>query len=300
MGRVKLKNGMTIDTSDKDFAWYSNVGGGIDESASAPQAAQPAPAPAPAAGTAGSGNQYPFQTMLDESGNLLSNFQIKKAGNVGFSSSLSDLDKRLSGIQLDKRGLEALRERGLSTGDSSWAKLMLEKQAMEEQDQLGKAVRENASSRAGAIGSLARSGGASSGARERLAAGGARDLDMARQDVGRSGMMARLGIRSDDENKRLDVLKMLPGAEVQSLQPELQKTSMWGQLADSENARRQNLDIANRAYSTEVDKLNIGNTLGVKQNEDAARLKKYEEDMKAYAADQSAKAQAASGGGGKK
>lgn len=239
-------------------------------------------------------------TMLDENGNLLPQFQMGKKGAVGFQSSLGHVEDQLKGINLNTDALKALRERGLSTGDSRWAELQLQKQAMEEQDQLGKAVRENASSRAGAIGSLARSGGASSGARERLAAGGARDLDMARQDVGRSGMMARLGIRSDDENKRLDVLKMLPGAEVQSLQPELQKTSMWAQTAASDAARKQNLDLANRAYDTEVDKLNIANVLGVKQTEDQARLAKYKEDMAGYAADQSAKAQAASGGGGKK
>lgn len=233
-------------------------------------------------------------------GTLLEQYRVNARPDVGFNSNMGELNSRLGAIQLDKRGLEALRERGLSTGDSAWAKLQLEKQAMEEQDAAGRAARTGRASTSSAMSDLARRGGLSGGARERLAESGARDMALAQQDNTRAGMMARLGIRSDDEDKRLDVLKQLPGMEVQALQPELQKTSMWGNLADSEASRRQNLDVSNRAYQTEVDKINIQNTLGAKSNEDAMRLAKYQEDMKAYSADQAAKAQAQSGGGGKK
>lgn len=222
-------------------------------------------------------------TMLDENGNLLPQFK------VGFTSNVDELNNRLSGINLNTDALKKLREIGLSEGPSKWADLQTQSQKQQEMNAATNAATGNRGATAAGLGNLARSGGLSSGARERLQEQGSRDLAMGQQNIANQGIMARLGIASQDEQNKLGVLSALPGQEVQALQPQFQKASMWAQLADSEAGRRQNLDLANTA-----------NTLGVKQNEDAARLKKYEEDMKAYAADQSAKAQAQSGGGGGK
>lgn len=240
-----------------------------------------------------------YGSLFKDAGNggmgLRDEVLLTRAGDPRFKSNIDELKSRLDNIQLDKKGLEELRKRALATGDSESAKYLLEKQALDERVAGDKAVRGAQSAETTARGNLASSGGLSQGARERIAKDAMRNLTSAKQDVTLSGIGQRLGVRSQDEANRLDLLKMLPGAEIQALQPDLQKTTMWGTMADSEAGREQNLDLANRNYRTSVDQFNINTTMKIKEAEDAVRMKKYEEDMKKYAADRTANAQADSG-----
>ena len=238
-------------------------------------------------------------STLDENGNLKSQYKLGARGDVAFASNLKELNDRLSGINLNKEGLEAIRKRALTQGPSEWQNLMLQKQGLEESGLRDRAGNQEASARSGAYSQLAAKGGLSTGARERLARSGAEGLAQTMQDISRGGAESRLGIATEDERQKLDLLKGLPGMEVQALQPEFEKTRMWGTLADSESGRKQNLDLANRAYGTSIDQFNIANTLGEVGRKDANRLGEYQEKMKAYAAEKQAQATAASGGGKK-
>jgi hypothetical protein len=65
---------------------------------------------------------------------------------------------------------------------------------------------------------------------------------------------------------------------------------MWQELATGEQGRRLNLDTANRAYATEIEARNRG--LGVEgtREQNEYNLGRWQEMMKAYGADRTARA----------
>lgn len=237
-----------------------------------------------------------FESLRDGSGRLQSQFTLEAAPDVGFTSNLSSLEKLLSGINLNTQGLEALRGRALATGQSPWASMMLEKQGLEEAGARDRAAMSGNVGIAQAMSSLATRGGASRGARERIATKGAQSTMQARNAVARQGQLDRLGIMATDENQKLDLLKMLPGAEVQALQPGLQKASMWTNLADSEAGRRQQLDLSNRDYKTNVAKTNLQTLISDRDKKMDYEMAKFKELMAGYGAERTAQAQEESGG----
>lgn len=245
--------------------------------------------------------KYPtLNSLLDEGGNLKSQYQLQARPDVGYQSQIGELDKRLGGINLNTQGIEKVREYATGSGPSAWGKLMEENQRMGEQDRRNQNAASNASAQSGAFSQLASKGGLSSGARERLALQGSRSLNASQQDIARQGQEQRIGIGGQDEAQRLQLLSQLPGMEVQALQPDFQKASMWGNLANAEANKQSDLALSNRAYSTDVEKLNKLGALQENARLDQSNLGAYSEAMKAYAANQQAKATAASGSGGKK
>lgn len=292
---VTSPNGSTYNMTPAEAAQYKGKNGWQVDDGAGQQAAPPPPA-APGAPV------YPtLNSLLDpNSGLLKSQYQLQKGADVGYESQLGNLDQRLAGINLNKEGLEALRKRGLSQGPSDWAKLMEQSQRLEEQTARGRAGEQQAGAQSSAFSELARKGGLSSGARERLAMQGQRGLTSSMQDISRQGQENRLGIGLQDEQQRLNILSQLPGMEVQALQPDFQKVSAWGQLANAEANKKSDLALQNRAYSTDVDKLNKLGAMNENARLDQSNLGAYSEAMKAYAAEQQAKATAASGSGGKK
>lgn len=172
-------------------------------------------------------------------------------GYTNDMSPMSMVDARLSGINLNTKGLEQYRREALRQTPSKWANLSEQKQFVEEMDARERAKREAASARAGAEANLAMRGGLSSGARERVQAEGMKNMLGMSQDVGRQGTINRMGIGIQDESNRIQQLGALPGMEVQALQPLLQKESMWQQAKDrdtqriiDENNRRQQYNLS--------------------------------------------------------
>lgn len=220
-----------------------------------------------------------FNGIKDQSGNILDQYSLKAQPDVGFNSNIDDLRQQLSGINLNTDALQALRGEGLrAPGTASpWATMALN-QAKSTAGAQGNAQI------AGAMSALASRGGVNRGARERIATNGSRGTMMAQQKAG-------MDIGLQDEANRMDILKALPGMEVQSLAPELQKTSMWANMADTEAGRKQGLDLANRDYTTNVQKTNLTNSIGDLQNKNNYDMSKYEQIMKAYSADRTANAQ---------
>ena len=116
-----------------------------------------------------------------------------------------------------------------------------------------------------AASSLARTGGLGGGARTRMAMQGAKDLMLQGQGISRQGMSDRLGISSQDEQTRQGLLGQVAGTELQGQQTNL------GTLGT---------DITRKA---------------------AFDANRYNQQMGAWGAKQTADAQRAAGsGGGKK
>lgn len=181
------------------------------------------------------------------------------------------------GLNVNTSALEELRNRGLSKGPSSYANILTEKQGLEEQDAISKAVRNAVGSNSSAFSEMARRGGLSSGARERLALSGERAATEGKQGVLRQGMQDRLGITAADEDRKLGILQNLPGMELG-----------LGQA-------KSNLDLANRQYGTDVDRMNIAGALSEVGRQDAFKMNEYQEKMKMYGAEKTAQAQANAG-----
>lgn len=179
-----------------------------------------------------------------------------------------EISTRLDGINTDKRGINQFRSEALRTGRSPWAMLAHKGQDLEQGKALDLGTRTAASQGAGARGQLAMRGGLTSGARERIAGNQANSvLDMT-QNVAGQGAQNRLQIDMNDEQNRIGQLGQLPGMENLAIQPDLDKTKLYGQ------ARQ----------------LDIGNTIGNNQSKNAFDMGLYGEKMKAWAAEKQAKA----------
>lgn len=176
-------------------------------------------------------------------------------------------------VTANTQAIEELRKRGLSQGPSEYANILMGKQALEEQNALGKSAQASRSASSSAFSDLARKGGLSSGARERLASMGQQSEARGTQDVLRGGMTDRLNITAGDEQQKLGILQNLPQMELG--------------YAD--------LGLKNRDYKTNVDKLNIAGALQEVGRQDTAKFSDYAERMKAYGAEKTAQAQANAG-----
>lgn len=180
-------------------------------------------------------------------------------------------------INLNTQGLEQIRSRATSTGPSTWANLMNERQGIEDTQARSGLSQAAASAQAQARSQLASRRGLGGGSAERLARGGARDLMAARQQAAQTSAGNRMNTALQDEQMRMDLLKSLPQMELAALDPQFK----------------------NRATNMQTQQYNIDQALKDKYAEDQYNMMKYQEDMKTYAAAQQANAIGASGGGKK-
>ena len=157
---------------------------------------------------------------------------------------------------------QKLRQEALGTGPSPWASMALQRQGLEESQARGAAGHQQQMAQSQAMSQLARQGGLGSGARTSLARSGARDQMMAAQGVGQQGAMARYGINEADAQRRQQLL---------------------GSTADIERAG----DVQNQATM-------------MKELEAKARFEanRYNQQMGAWGAEQTANATRSAGGGG--
>lgn len=202
------------------------------------------------------------------------------------ASLLPGYEDRLKNINLNKDVLTKLRGEALAApGTGAWEQMMMGRQGVEEAMARDKAMKTSRQGAANAFSDLATRGGITPSAAGRLARGAGEQTALARQNVIRQGILDRFGIGTEAENQRLTTARMMPGMEVQALQPELEKTKMWGAAAESD-----------RNNAQQVQQFNISNILKQKAVEDAAKLGKYKEMATMYGAGKTADAQA---GGGK-
>lgn len=227
---------------------------------------------------------YPaFSSIVDEKGNLKDGFSLSPKADIGFTSNLDDFKG-----MLDPTILNLIKSRATATGPTDQANYLLQRQGIEQADSLENLVRQGSSAAAAARGSLARSGGLTSGARERLANRNALAMLTGRQQNTRQGQLDRLGILSNDEGQKTDLLKSIPGFENQ-------RASTYGNFVNEEAGRRQALDLANRGYQTDIEKTNLASRLANQKSRQEYDLGQYSELMKGYAANRQAEATENSG-----
>ena len=158
----------------------------------------------------------------------------------------------------------ALRDKANAQGDTQWASL--QRQGLQDSygHQMGDLQQQNATGQAQARSSMAMRGGLGGGSRERLASQGALNTMMGQQGLGRDLASNNLNLSIQDEEMKNSALSTLGGVE-QGIQ-----SANIGRLGD---------DIS---------------------NQNAFQGGMYSEDMKAFAAEKSADAQAAAADSGGK
>lgn len=220
-----------------------------------------------------------WQSLVDDSGNLKSIYSLAAPEEL-----TPQIMSRLDAVQLNTDALNELRRRGLSNENSAWTDLLLQRQGLEEQQAGDQALRDEAGQNASAWSQLAMRGGLSGGERERVAIAGARNLNETKQKVAAEGRGARLGILTEAEKQKLDILKSLPGMEVQALQPEFQKVEYFGKAKDQDINRR-----------TDTSRFNIANLINERNAKGQFDMGNYAEAMKAWASEKQAQATEKSG-----
>ena len=158
-------------------------------------------------------------------------------------------------------------------GPSAWATL-----ADQQQNQLASNARDRGASEANAqtaqaIDTLGSSGGVSSGARERAAEGGAKNYMNMSQDASRQNSLNQMQIGVNDQQNKMQEMGMLPGMEMQALQPKFQKANMWEQARQTD----------------------VGNAMNANQSANSWNQNMYNQQMQAWGANQQANATAKSG-----
>lgn len=215
-----------------------------------------------------------LQNLLDKNGILNKQYLLGQ-----------DKDVTTNKVALDRTSLNELQKEGMAApGTSAWEQLMTQRQGLGEATARDKAVRGADTAKTSAYSDLATHGGLSTGSRERLTRGSNMDMATAKQDVARQGAMDRLGIGAQGEQNRLGILSALPGQQI----------AASGYESGEEN-RLASLGLANRDYSTGVQKTNIQNSLMQNAAQEAGKLGVYSDQMKAWAAGKTADAQANSG-----
>lgn len=205
-----------------------------------------------------------FNAIIDKKGNLGKNYQSQF---------------NYEAIEANPNAMKALRKEALRApgSQSAWLNLALQKQQMEQAGLGDQAAAMQAGQLAQARSQLASRGGLGGGAAERLAGSGAREQMLERQRIAREGASSRLGLQSQDEDRRLDLLKQMPGMELQWLQPKVQQA----QYKTSGQAAAQDANIQ-RALQE------LGNQRAFKEG-------RYQDAMKEWATSQQAGALAKQG-----
>ena len=157
------------------------------------------------------------------------------------------------------------RTQAMDAGPSVWAQLQTQAQQLDQNKQIDQAAKSNLAGQSMAASNLARLGGLGGGARTRLAMQGAKDLMMNRQGIDQAGQLARLGIQSQDAQNKQNMLNNVTNTELAGQEKNL--SAMTG-------------DVANKSQFD---------------------INRYNKQMEAWGAQQSANAMrnAASGGGKK-
>lgn len=206
-----------------------------------------------------------------------------KEGQMGRMDAPTAIAPQLAGnLQTASGDIGFLRGFGQSKGPSDQANYLTQGQRLEEQSGLENLSREQAIRQSQAFSNLAQQGGAEAGARERLASSGMSAGLKEQQALRQQGALARLGILSDDEARKLGVAQSLPGQQLNLAQEQRAGLTQDQQAKFAVDAA--NMDARQRE---------IGANLGIQQAELGHRAG-------IYGGDQLAKAQrkAAGGGGG--
>lgn len=233
-----------------------------------------------------------LSSILNPDGTLKSQYQLAAAPDIQFQAALPGEEAGLNAIQENMNPLQQLESYAdtSNTALSPWAQAQTQAEQEQQALQAGGAGTQANAARASAEDNLASHGGLSTGAMERLGINSANNLVNTQQNIAGQGILARLGIQSQDDQNKLAALEQLPGQEVNALQPALQKQSLYDQAAQTEQTNQQNLALQNRNYTTGVQQSNIANALAGNQQTNQYNMGVYQTQAQAAAANNTANA----------
>ena len=195
--------------------------------------------------------------------------------NSSTQSLTHGLETELAGINQQplQESVQNFADLANRQGPSAWATLAGQQQNTLAENAMEKGAAQSNAQTAQAIDTLGATGGVSSGARERAAEMGSRNFMNMSQDTSRQNSLNQLQIGVNDQQNKIQQMGMLPGMEMQALQPQFQEANMW------ESARA----------------TDVGNAIGANQSANSWNQNLYNQQMSAWGANQQANATANSG-----
>lgn len=162
------------------------------------------------------------------------------------------------------RAMQELQGQAFGQGPSAWAGMQTQAQQLEQQKAMNDAAKSGQQAMSTARSGLARTGGVTGGASALLAKSGMRDQMMAKQDIAGQGVGQRLNIGQQDLER---------------------KTQLLGKFGDMEN---------------QANITNVSNAQQDITRRSAFDANRYNQQMSAWGAKETAQGMRASGGGGGK
>jgi len=144
-------------------------------------------------------------------------FKKYSPGNIKQTSAIKATtiaNKLKKGLKVADGDVQFLRTFAQSQGPSNQAQSLLQAQELEQKGLMENLYADQSRAQAEQFSNLAQQGGLGAGSRERLSAAGRSAGLREQQDARRGGALARLGILSEDESRKLNVAGALPGQQV--------------------------------------------------------------------------------------
>ena len=145
----------------------------------------------------------PIFEATDKDGNLLPQYKL---------DATEDMAGAKSAYSQALAGQDNLMSMAKDTEMTPYAKALMDMQALEEGKQRSDLAQQTGASIAAGQRVLGSTGGYDSGARERMLLGATRGQATGGQDIGRESAYSRLGIRSEDLDKKFNILTGAPTA----------------------------------------------------------------------------------------
>lgn len=245
-----------------------------------------------------------YHGFTDANGNLLPGFGmgLHQVNGGGFNIDPSQFQiSKFDDVNMDPTALNQIKEQAYNSGPSAWAQLLNNQQGIGQQNSLDTASRNAAGANAQALANLSRLGGLQGGAAERLATNSAKDTAFNQNAILRQGMTDKNSIALADASQKADLLKSIPGFQQseanlklqnQSAQTDVNKFNTGNQIDLNKYNSTMAEDLAkyNNTVAAQTDQFNIGNSIKDSQGQNAFNQGTYSDQMKAWAADQQAKA----------
>lgn len=180
-------------------------------------------------------------------------------------------------LQLDDRAYDALMQRGLAEGPSSWSLMMRDRIGQDLNQARDQTTHASRVGMAQGMNQLAATGGFDAGSRERMARSSAMQNQLGLQGVAATGAQAYSNLGLEDERQKLEIQKMLPGMDL------------------ARKGFRADLSKFDNAMQMDASKFNISNTLGGIDKQNLYKAGMYASDMGEWGANKTAGAIANSG-----
>jgi hypothetical protein len=240
----------------------------------------------------GSPKQPDFKSSTNSNGTIQNQYDLTKKlqslGNV--QSIVPQIDQRLSGVNQDTSGLDALKQEALRTGPSAWMQNELARNQAQTNYQLGDINSQGMNAAANARAQLAAKNGLSSGAAERLAGGANKNIMAEQQNLRRTSDLGNMALSSQDQLNKLQAISQLTPAQQQAAQFNLSKASIPIQQLQNEQGINNARQTGNVNTANSANQYNIQNALQDLGNQNAYNANAYNQQMSAWGAGQTANA----------